>query len=171
MSAVQAAPSGERSQGRGRYGVVSRGNPVWSIPERLEVKFHERRYTSTLYLTLYAALAANPTAHRTYAVCQKKVPPNSWRQLRQISTDFQNSFTAGKRRNFPINWLVFVLQHHMSMGLRQQCWLLSRDVLNDFRFKDKDSWSEDNPRTTTLLWMSTPLPHQVHLSRHDRSLN
>jgi len=36
MSAVQVAPSGERSQGRGRYGVVCGGNPVWSIPERLE---------------------------------------------------------------------------------------------------------------------------------------
>jgi len=52
MSAVQVAPSGECSQGRGRYGVVCRGNPVWSIPERLELKFHERRYTSTLYLYL-----------------------------------------------------------------------------------------------------------------------
>jgi len=31
MSAIQGAPSGERSQGRGRYGVVCRGNPVWSI--------------------------------------------------------------------------------------------------------------------------------------------
>ena len=51
MSAVQVAPSGERSHGRGRYGVVNcRGNPVWSLPERLELKFHERRYTSTLYL-------------------------------------------------------------------------------------------------------------------------
>jgi len=28
MSAIQVAPSGERSQGRGRYGVVCRGNPV-----------------------------------------------------------------------------------------------------------------------------------------------
>jgi len=28
MSAVQVAPSGERSQGRGGYGVVCRGNPV-----------------------------------------------------------------------------------------------------------------------------------------------
>jgi len=46
----QVAPSGECSQGRGRYGLVCRGNPVWSIPERLELKFHERRYTSTLYL-------------------------------------------------------------------------------------------------------------------------
>jgi len=53
MSAVQVAPSGERSQGRGMYGVVCRGNPVWSIPERLEVKFHERCYTSTLYLYLF----------------------------------------------------------------------------------------------------------------------
>jgi len=52
MSAVQVAPSGERSQGRGRYGVVCRGNRVWSIPEHLELKFHKRRYTSTLYLTL-----------------------------------------------------------------------------------------------------------------------
>ena len=50
MSAVQVAPSGERSQGRGRYGVVCRANPVWSIPECLELKLHERRYTSTLYL-------------------------------------------------------------------------------------------------------------------------
>ena len=41
---------------RGRYGVVCRGNPVWSIPERLELKFHERRYTSTLYLYLYLLL-------------------------------------------------------------------------------------------------------------------
>ena len=48
MSAVQVAPSGERSQGRGRYGVVCRCNlAVWSIPERLELKFHESRYTST----------------------------------------------------------------------------------------------------------------------------
>jgi len=52
MSAVQVAPSGERSQGRGRYGIVCRGNPVWSIPERLELKFHKRRYTSTLYVYL-----------------------------------------------------------------------------------------------------------------------
>jgi len=28
MYAVQVAPSGERSQGRGRYDVVCRGNPV-----------------------------------------------------------------------------------------------------------------------------------------------
>ena len=55
MSAVQVAPSGERSQGRGRYGVVCRGNPVWSIPERLELKFHKWRYTLP-YLT-YAAPA------------------------------------------------------------------------------------------------------------------
>ena len=34
------APSDERSQSRGRYGVVCRGNPVWSIPGRLGVKFH-----------------------------------------------------------------------------------------------------------------------------------
>ena len=49
MSAVQVAPSGECSQGKGRYGVVCRGNPVSSIPERLELKFHERqvRFTFT----------------------------------------------------------------------------------------------------------------------------
>ena len=34
MSDVQVAPSGERSQGRGRYDVVYRDNPVWSIPGR-----------------------------------------------------------------------------------------------------------------------------------------
>ena len=59
MSAVQVAPSGERSQGRGSYGVVCRGNRVSisvSIPERLELKFHERRYTSTLYLYLIILL-------------------------------------------------------------------------------------------------------------------
>jgi len=28
MSAIQVAPSGERSQGRGMYGVVCRGSPV-----------------------------------------------------------------------------------------------------------------------------------------------
>jgi len=44
MSAVQVAPSGERSQGRGRYGVVCRGNPVWSIPERLELKYLTYQY-------------------------------------------------------------------------------------------------------------------------------
>jgi len=53
---LQVALSGERSQVRGRYGVVCRGNPVWSIPERLEVKFHEKRYTSTLYLYLLLAM-------------------------------------------------------------------------------------------------------------------
>ena len=54
MSAVQVAPSSECSQSRGRYCVVCRGNPVLCDPyhERLELKFHERRYTSTLYLTL-----------------------------------------------------------------------------------------------------------------------
>jgi len=40
MSAIQVAPSGEHSQGRGKYDVVCRGNPVWSKTERLEVKFH-----------------------------------------------------------------------------------------------------------------------------------
>jgi len=71
MSAVQVAPSGERSQGRGRYGVVCRGNPVWSlvsIPERVEMKFHERRYTSTLYLTLplHISTASCNTGDRQY---------------------------------------------------------------------------------------------------------
>ena len=41
MSAIQVAPSGECSQGKGRYGAVCRGSPVWSIPERLELKFHK----------------------------------------------------------------------------------------------------------------------------------
>ena len=66
MSAVQVAPSGERSQGRGRYGVVCRGNPVWSIPERLELKFHDRRYTSMLYLYLFYLNAAARTVTRTW---------------------------------------------------------------------------------------------------------
>ena len=61
MYAVQVAPSGERSQGRGRYGVVCRGNPVWSIPECLELKFHERRYTSTLTFTYLTTTAAATT--------------------------------------------------------------------------------------------------------------
>ena len=67
MSAIQVAPSGERSQGRGMYGVVCRGNPVWSIPERLELKFHERRYTSTLYLP-YLTLPQEGRRHCILAI-------------------------------------------------------------------------------------------------------
>ena len=56
MSAVQVAPSGERSQGRGRYGVSlvcrPQGQPCVIHTCRLALKFHERRYTSTLYLYL-----------------------------------------------------------------------------------------------------------------------
>ena len=64
MSAVQVAPSGERSQGKGRYGVVCWGNPVWSIHEHLELKFHERRYTSTLYLYLLSFKHIKPQFHQ-----------------------------------------------------------------------------------------------------------
>ena len=35
----------------GRHGVVCRDNHVWSIPERLELKFHERRYTLQVRFT------------------------------------------------------------------------------------------------------------------------
>jgi len=50
---VRTCYNAMRLQGRGRYGVVCRGNPIWSIPEGFEVKFQERHYTSTLYLYLY----------------------------------------------------------------------------------------------------------------------
>jgi len=74
MSAIQVAPSGERSQG-----VVCRSNPVWSIPERLKLKFHERRYTSTLYLFKVASVYTyntslpHPTVQPTMSYARSKI--------------------------------------------------------------------------------------------------
>jgi len=42
------------------------------------------------------------------------VPLNSWRQLRQISTDFQNSFTTEREGHFQQNACI-VFHHTLSM--------------------------------------------------------
>jgi len=92
MSAIPVAQSGERSPGRGRYGVVCRGNPVWSIPERLELKFHERRYTSTLYLL--PTLSLFTTAEQSLLI--KDNPLLSERKT-HIGSTVTNLLTAGGR--------------------------------------------------------------------------
>jgi len=100
MSAIQVAPSGERSQGRGRHGVVCRGNPVWSTPERLELKFHERRYTSTLYLYL-------PPVITKFSRRRTKSSPWFTSALRAFQTTLRRAEIVWKRTHTALSWSSF----------------------------------------------------------------
>ena len=60
-----------------------------------------------------------------YIVSQITSAPNSWRWLCQFLTDFQNSFTAGKRTKFPTKHII--LPTIPSMCCRATLWKLCHE--------------------------------------------
>ena len=102
MSAIHVAPSGEHSQGRGRYGVVCRGNPVWSTWAVWgEVSLKALYKYAYLYLYLYKcrrvamSCGSNSSTHR----CGRR----SANSLTNLNCELDYWAIASARRMDPVD--------------------------------------------------------------------
>jgi len=118
-------------------------------------------------------MAVNQPLYNT--VFQKRVSTNSWQQLHQISTNFQNLLTTAKRRKFPIK-PTYYFPPHLKYVAAQPLGILKFKFVAKLPYKIKTHHICKKMKVSFVIWLngyyyyhnSCPMFACTHAKRHPR---